>query len=199
MFDFIRGELVSFSEDSLVIESSGIGYMIQPSRSAMEAMTEVGDRVQVYVHMDVKEDDVNLYGFANPEERELFRTVLGVSRIGPKTALTILSSVDKGEFRRAILDEELTTLTSIKGIGKKTARRLVLELKDKVSELDLGTGGGGGQGSNKEVSLALQALTSDSMGFNVQAARKAISRVRGNHDGDLEVEELVQLALKELS
>ncbi len=197
MFDFIRGELVSYDEDSLIIESSGIGYMIQPSRSALEEMTEVGDQVQVYTHMDVKEDDVSLYGFASPGERELFRTVLGVSRIGPKTALTILSSVDKGEFRRAILDEELTTLTSIKGIGKKTARRLVVELKDKVSKLDLGSTGT--PGTNREVSLALQALTSDSMGFNVQAARKAISRVRSNHDGDLEVEELVQLALKELS
>lgn len=198
MFDFIRGELVDFDENSLVIESSGIGYMIKPSRSALEEMSEIGDRVQVYLHLEVKEDDMTLYGFANPDERELFRTVLGVSRIGPKTALTILSSVSQGEFRRAILDEELATLTSIKGIGKKTARRLVVELKDKVQELDIGVDRQV-PGGNEEVSLAIQALASDSMGFTVQEARKAVTRVRNNHDGQFEVEELVQMALQELS
>jgi len=198
MFDFIRGKLVSYDEDSLVVENSGIGYMIQPSLSVLNGLGEVGEQVEVYLHLDVKEDDLNLYGFSNKQERQLFRMVLAVSRIGPKTALTILSSLKKGEFRQAILDEELSTLTSIKGIGKKTARRLILELKDKVAELDMGPAPTSGA-ANSKVSLAIQALTSDSMGFSVQAAREAISRVRENGDGDMEAKELVQMALKELS
>jgi Holliday junction DNA helicase RuvA len=197
MFDYIRGELVKHDEDYIVVESGGIGYSIKPSRGALEGLSEEGDRVKVYLHLDVKEDDMNLYGFSGPREREVFRMMLSVSRLGPKTALTVLSSMDKNEFRRAILEEELGTLTSIKGIGKKTARRLVLELKEKVSEMEFETVSAGGVPDSK-VSMAVQALTSDSLGFSVQEARKAISRVRENGD-DLEVEELVQSALKELS
>lgn len=198
MLDYIRGELVSYDQDSLVIESGGIGYMVSPSLSIFNQLPEVGEQVKVYLHLEVKEDDLSLYGFSSPQERELFRIVLSVSRIGPKTALTILSSLDKGQFRQAIMGEELATLTSVKGIGKKTARRLVVELKDKVAELDFGAAREVG-GPSEEVSLAIQALTSDSMGFNIQAAREAVSRVRSDQDGDLGVEELVQLALKELS
>jgi len=197
MFDYITGELVKHDEDYIVVESGGIGYSIKPSRGALEGLSEEGDQVKIYLHLDVKEDDMNLYGFSGPREREIFRMMLSVSRLGPKTALTVLSSMDKNEFRRAILEEELGTLTSIKGIGKKTARRLVLELKEKVSEMEFETVSAGGVPDSK-VSMAVQALTSDSLGFSVQEARKAISRVRENGD-DLEVEELVQSALKELS
>ena len=197
MFDYITGELVKHDEDYIVVESGGIGYSIKPSRGALDGLSEEGDQVKVFLHLDVKEDDMNLYGFSGPREREIFRMMLSVSRLGPKTALTVLSSMDKNEFRRAILEEELGTLTSIKGIGKKTARRLVLELKEKVSEMEFETVSAGGVPDSK-VSMAVQALTSDSLGFSVQEARKAISRVRENGD-DLEVEELVQSALKELS
>ncbi|MFB6290920.1 MAG: Holliday junction branch migration protein RuvA [Candidatus Bipolaricaulia bacterium] len=197
MFDYITGELVKYDEDYLVVESGGIGYAIKPSRGVLDGLSEEGDQVKVFLHLDVKEDDMNLYGFSGPREREVFRMMLSVSRLGPKTALTVLSSMDKTEFRRAILEEELSTLTSIKGIGKKTARRLILELKEKVSEMEFDTSGVSA-GADSKVSMAVQALTSDSLGFSVQEARKAISRVRDRGD-DLEVEELVQSALKELS
>ncbi len=197
MFDYIRGELIDYDEDYLVVETGGIGYTIQPSRGVVSDLPEEGEQVKIFLHLDVKEDDMSLYGFSGPREREIFRMMLSVSRLGPKTALTVLSSMKKSEFRRAIVEEEMGTLTSIKGIGKKTARRLVLELKEKVSDLEFETSAPGGEG-NKKVSLAVQALTSDSMGFSVQRARKAVSRARENGD-DLEVEELVQSALKELS
>ena len=197
MYDYITGELVRYDEDYLVVEAGGIGYSIKPSRGALNELNEEGEQVKVFLHLDVKEDDMNLYGFSGPREREIFRMMLSVSRLGPKTALTVLSSMDKAEFRRAILEEELTTLTSIKGIGKKTARRLILELKDKVSEVEFEAAGAAG-GTDSKVSMAVQALTSDSLGFSVQEARKAVSRARENGD-DLGVEELVQSALKELS
>ena len=197
MLDYIRGKLVTRTEEYLVVETGGIGYTIKPSRGVLNDLAEEGDQVKVYLHLDVKEDDLNLYGFSGTQERKMFRMMLSVSRLGPKTALTVLSSMEKSEFRRAILEEELQTLTSIKGIGKKTARRLILELKEKVSELEFRTTATGGA-SNSKVSMAIQALTSDSMGFAVQEAREAVSRVR-DRDDDLEVEELVQSALKELS
>ncbi len=197
MFDYIKGTLVDYDEDSLVVESGGIGYMINPSRGIMNELPEEGSQVKVYLHLDVKEDDLNLYGFSGPREREMFRMMLSVSRLGPKTALTVLSSMEKTEFRRAIMEEELSTLTSIKGIGKKTGRRLILELKEKVSEMEFESSAPGTGGGN-EVSMAIQALTSDTMGFGVQEAREAVSRVREG-DGDYDVEELVQSALKELS
>lgn len=197
MFDYITGELVQYDQDYLVVETGGIGYSIKPSRGALDELGEEGEQVKIFLHLDVKEDDMNLYGFSSPREREIFRMMLSVSRLGPKTALTVLSSMNKGEFRRAILEEELSTLTSIKGIGKKTGRRLILELKEKVSDMEFETSGAGTEVDSK-VSMAIQALASDTMGFSVQEARKAVSRVRDRGD-DLEVEELVQSALKELS
>ncbi len=199
MLDYIKGKLVKYDEDYLVVETGGIGYTVQPSRGVLNELTEEGDQVKIYLHLDVKEDDLNLYGFSGPREREMFRMMLSVSRLGPKTALTVLSSMEKSEFRRAIVEEELSTLTAVKGIGKKTARRLVLELKEKISDLEFEGAGIGGE-ENRKVSLAVQALTSDSMGFAVQEAREAVSRVRDRDQGEeLEVEELVQSALKELS
>jgi len=197
MFDYITGELIKYDEDYLVVETGGMGFSIKPSRGALDELGEEGEQVKVFLHLDVKEDDMNLYGFSGPREREIFRMMLSVSRLGPKTALTVLSSMDKSEFRRAVLEEEISTLTSIKGIGKKTARRLILELKEKVSDMEFEAVSAGGVADSK-VSMAVQALTSDSLGFSVQEARKAISRVRESGD-DLEVEELVQSALKEMS
>lgn len=197
MFDYIKGKLVEYDEESVVVESGGIGYMVNPSRGILNELPDEGDQVKIYLHLDVKEDDLNLYGFSGPREREMFRMMLSVSRLGPKTALTVLSSMEKSEFRRAIVEEELSTLTSIKGIGKKTGRRLILELKEKVADMEFertGTEPGGGS----EVSMAIQALTSDSMGFGIQEAREAVSRVRDG-EKDHDVEELVQAALKELS
>lgn len=197
MFDYITGELIKYDQDYLVVETGGIGYAIKPSRGALDELGEEGEQVKIYLHLDVKEDDMNLYGFSGPREREIFRMMLSVSRLGPKTALTVLSSMDKSEFRRAILEEELNTLTSIKGIGKKTGRRLILELKEKVSDMEFESVSAGGVADSK-VSMAVQALTSDSLGFSAQEARKAISQVR-DRGNDLEVEELVQSALQELS
>jgi len=197
VFDYIKGKLVKYDQDAIVVETGGIGYMVNPSRGVLNELTSEGEQVKIYLHLDVKEDDLNLYGFSGPREREVFRMMLSVSRLGPKTALTVLSSMEKSEFRRAIMEEELGTLTSIKGIGKKTARRLILELQEKITELEFETVGADGM-ANSKVSLAVQALTSDSMGFSVQEAREAISRVRNGGD-DLDVEELVQSALKELS
>ncbi|MEF8726534.1 MAG: Holliday junction branch migration protein RuvA [Candidatus Bipolaricaulota bacterium] len=197
MFDYIKGKLVKYDQDAIVVETGGIGYMVNPSRGVLNELTDEGEQVKIYLHLDVKEDDLNLYGFSGPREREIFRMMLSVSRLGPKTALTVLSSMEKNEFRRAIMEEELGTLTSIKGIGKKTARRLILELQEKITELEFETASVDGM-ANSKVSLAVQALTSDSLGFSAQEAREAISRVRDGGD-DLDVEELVQSALKELS
>lgn len=195
MYDFIEGELVRYSEQAVVIETGGIGFSINPSRSALDGLPGLGEKAKLYVHQEVKEDDVSLYGFADREERKLFREAISVSRIGPKTGLQILSSMDDKEFRRAIMDEEEATLTSVKGIGKKTARRLILELGDKISDLEVSSDRSGTGGKSE---VALRALTSDSMGFSPGPAREAISEVRKNNS-ELTVQQLIQKALKELS
>ena len=195
MYDYIEGKLVKYSEDAVVTEAGGIGYSINPSRAALDALSDEDGCGKLYVHLDVKEDDMRLYGFADREERELFRQAISVSRIGPKTGLQILSAMGDGEFRRAIIEEEETALTSIKGIGKKTARRLILELGDKISDLGMGKAGDRGGGKTE---VALRALTSDSMGFSPERAREAISKVRKDNS-DLSVQGLIQRALKELS
>ena len=196
LYDYIEGRLVRFGEEELVIETGGIGYFVYPSQATVRGLSANTERAKVYVHLEVKEDDLALYGFANRQERALFRMILSVSRIGPKTGLQILSSMGKEEFREAIMREEEGTLTTIKGIGKKTARRLILELKDDLPELEMqSTTGDPHNGSS---GVALQALTSDSLGFSFKEAREAISKVQ-KENGDLGTQELIQKALKELS
>ena len=197
MYDFIEGELVKYDEEELVLQSGGIGYLIMPSRAVLADLPPRGELTRIFVHLEVKEDDLSLYGFADRKERELFRMILSVSRIGPKTALTILSSMRREEFRRAVVEEEERVLTEIKGIGKKTARRLILELKDKMPELEALPQAGIGDGA---VKTALRALTSDSMGFSPRQAREALARVQEEAEGEeLSVEQLVSGALKEMS
>lgn len=178
-----------------VLETGGIGYRIYVSQAVRHNLPSGDELVRIYTYLDVKEDDLNLYGFARKNERELFQMILSVSHIGPKTALTILSSIREKQFRQAVMQEEVSTLTSIKGIGKKTARRLILELKDKIPQLDLGSED---EGDTRTASLAVKALCSDSMGFSPGEAREAVSRIQ-DREKELNVQQLIQRALQELS
>lgn len=196
MYDFLEGRIVRLNEDNVVIQSGGAGYAVKPSQAALSSLPQPGETARLYVHLEVKEDDLSLYGFENRQERELFRLVLSVSRIGPKTALRLLSAMKGEQVREAVAQEEEKMLTSVKGIGKKTARRLILELKDKISDLEMEPSASAPQ---TNTSLALQALTSESMGFSNREAREALSRVREEEGSELEVQELIQNALQELS
>lgn len=142
MFEYIKGKPVSVEEDKIIIENNGIGYIINMSeRSLMEIMTKINnlketDKIKVYTYMNVKEDGISIFGFANIEEKKMFSKLISVSKIGPKTAIGILSKADPVEFAIAIINNDVEYISKYPGIGKKTAARIVLELQDKLIKED---------------------------------------------------------------
>lgn len=132
MINFVSGELVQKTENSIVIENSGIGYEIFVSTNTLVSVGMIGERVRVFTYLHVKEDELSLYGFLTLEEKELFLKLITVSGVGPKMALGILSGLSYSQLIVAIKTEDIKLLSSIKGLGRKTAERLALELKDKV-------------------------------------------------------------------
>ena len=131
MIDYIKGSLVEITPTDMVLECYGIGYKILISLQTYEALNSRSEST-VYIHHYLREDEELYYGFATKDERELFRLLIGVSGIGASTARMMLSSLTSDEIRNAILSEDINKIKSIKGIGLKSAQRLVLELKDKV-------------------------------------------------------------------
>jgi len=194
MIDHIAGEIAEIAEDYVVLEANGIGYRIFTSRATRESLMENEGRAKLFTHLHVKEDELSLYGFSTLEERRLFRLLLTVSGVGPKVALAILSVTTPQRFKEAILNERLEVLQMIKGVGKKTAERLILELKEKISKVALGEEPVFIFTDREE--LAFKALTR-SLGFGEREARRAIERAKSF--GELSTEELIKKALEIIS
>jgi len=136
MIESLQGELEAKSPASAVIRVSGVSFRLSIPLSTYEALPPVGKEARLLTHLHVREDALELYGFASDAERDLFRMLLGVSKIGPAVATRILSSCSPAEFKRHVLDEDADALsTMVKGIGPKSARRLVMELKGPVEQL----------------------------------------------------------------
>src|SRR5215469_14072250 len=131
MISRLRGEVVSRSPAGMVVEVGGVGYLVA---ATPRVSARVGDEVVVETYLHVREDALQLYGFANADERELFELLLGVSGIGPKVALAIVSGSPAADLRRAIARDDLARFEAIPGIGRKTAQRVVMELKEKIGE-----------------------------------------------------------------
>ena len=195
MIDYIKGNLIELTPADLILECYGIGYKILISLQTYEALNGKSD-VTVYIHHYLREDEELYYGFASKDERELFRLLIGVSGIGASTARMMLSSLSSDEIRNAILAEDINKIKSIKGIGLKSAQRLILELKDKVVK-------GGGKDSttlfqtgNSEV--AEEAVTALVMlGFTKANVTKAVSAIL-KESPTASLEEIIKLALKRL-
>lgn len=195
MIDYIKGNLVEITPTDVVVECSGIGYKILISLQTYEGLNGKND-VKVYIHHYLREDEELYYGFATKDERELFRLLIGVSGIGASTARMMLSSLTSEEIRNAILSEDINKIKSIKGIGLKSAQRLILELKDKVVK------GAGADNSTLFVStsnaVADEASTALVMlGFTKANVNKAISAVLKESPGAT-LEEIIKLSLKRL-
>ncbi|NKI25567.1 Holliday junction branch migration protein RuvA [Arenibacter sp. 6A1] len=193
MITHLKGKLVEKNPTYLVVECAGIGYFVNIS---LHTFSKIGDseNVQVYTHLQVKEDSHTLYGFMEKSEREIFRLLLSVSGIGSSTARTMLSSLTPSQIRDAIAAGDVPTIQSIKGIGAKTAQRVILDLKDKVlkiygiDELSVPT-----NNTNKEEALsALEVL-----GFVRKQAEKVVEKVV-SQDPALSVEDIIKIALKNL-
>ena len=190
MIDSITGRVVRIGTDHVVIETGGIAYRVFcPTRTLSDLRH--GEEAVIYVHLILRDDGIKLYGFPSETERELFRALLPVGQIGPKLALQLLSSLPPQALIGAIASGDVERLTAVKGIGRKTAQRIVVELRDKL-------GGEFGKEINlaplsQKEALALRALTSKSLGFSPREARQALEKLRGK---DLSVEELVRRALE---
>lgn len=140
MFAYIKGSLEMKSSNYIVVDINGLGYKIFMSQSNIESIGEINDIVKVFTYVKVREDDISIYGFKTQEELRMFELLIGVSGVGAKSALVMLSCIDPSEFAIAVISNNIKLLTQVPGIGTKSAQRIILELKDKLkaeqSELD---------------------------------------------------------------
>ena len=132
MFSYIKGNLEVKSNGFVVIDVNGIGFKIFMSENAINKLEDIGKDVKVYTYMNVREDDISLYGFNSNEELRMFELLIGVSGIGAKSAVAILSNIEPSTFALAVISDDVDRLTKLPGIGKKSAQRIILELKDKL-------------------------------------------------------------------
>lgn len=137
MYLYIKGSLEVKTKGYIVVECNGIGYKIFMSDKSLNEVGNVGDTVKVYTHYHVREDEISLYGFKTDEELRMFELLLSVSGIGARSAITMLSNIEPSEFAFAVISDDVDRMTKIPGIGKKTAQRLILELKDKLKSEEI--------------------------------------------------------------
>ena len=201
MLAFVVGSVADIADGCLILENNGIGYRIFVPGSVTERLSR-GDEARIYTHMAVREDAITLYGFLTKDDLALFRMLLGVSGIGPKGALSVLSVMTADDLRFAILSDDTRTISKVPGIGKKTAQKLILELKDKLnlSEALEKSALGGEQAvpdaaATSAQSEAVMALTA--LGYSGTQALKAVRKVTADL-GELPVEQILKLALKEM-
>ncbi|MBR1985201.1 MAG: Holliday junction branch migration protein RuvA [Clostridia bacterium] len=137
MYSYIKGNITERTEGQIVLECNNIGYEISVSSYCQRALETVSGEVKIYTYYQQKEDGVALFGFCDQEEKNIFLKLIGVSGVGPKGAIAILSNIKPDELSKVIAKQDVKTLSSVKGVGKKTAERLVVELKDKIDVLPL--------------------------------------------------------------
>ncbi|SHF34384.1 Holliday junction DNA helicase subunit RuvA [Desulfofundulus australicus DSM 11792] len=197
MIAFLKGHLLEVQEDGIILDVHGVGYLVRVPLSMVSLLPPKGQPVQLYTHLVWREDGPALFGFSSRMELEAFRSLLNVAGVGPRAALAILSAVSPVTLRRAVLEENENILTAVPGIGKKTARRIILELKDKLAglELEAGTGSGSDEtalppGGEEEAAAALVSL-----GYSQVEARRAVRQV-SRQAAPGSVEDLLRLALQ---
>ena len=201
MYAFIEGEVCEKLNGSLTLLAGGVGYLLSCSNNTLQAAPALGEKMRCYTFLSVREDAMELFGFAAREEKELFMQLTSVSGIGPKTALGLLGSMPLRDLNLAILLGDVSALSRAPGIGKKTAQRIALELKDKISQADVSA-----SAAAAGVPAAATALSPDAVGEAIEAmvalgyssteARNAISQIRDQTD---KPEELIRLALRAMA
>ncbi len=202
MIALIEGVVAEKSEGEVVVLAGGVGFRLMCSMNTLAALPGAGQTCRLYTYLSVREDAMELYGFQQREERDMFRRLISVSGIGPRSALFVLGSMPLADLRLAILTGDLATLSRAPGIGKKTAQRIALELRDKIAQDALASGV-----SAEEIALtdteapaqdalgeAMQALKS--LGYSPQEAAAALKGVKGQADT---ADELIRLALRRMA
>lgn len=194
MISYIIGDVRSISENEFVIENNNIGYLIKSSLSTL-SIIELNNEYKIYTSLQVREDDMSLYGFYSKDELEMFLLLTSVSSIGSKNAIGILSSLEVDDIKLAIIESDIDKLTKAKGIGKKTASRIILELIDKIKQMpDIKTDSKKTLTNfNEDIEVAREAL------INLGYAQNDINHVLNElKTSDLTLEELVKESLKRL-
>ncbi len=203
MYSYIKGELVEMTEDAIVVENGGIGYNIRIPQSILDSLEGIGQEVKIYTYTYVREDAMLLYGFLTRDDLNIFKLLLGVSGIGPKGALAILSVMTPDDLRFAVLSDDDRTIAKAPGVGKKTAQRLIIELRDKLSLEDafalksehLAQAKAPELGMHTAKNEAIQALVA--LGYSSAEAMKVVKGVETTEEST--VEEILKAALKQLA
>ena len=196
MYAFIEGQVCEKTAGTLVILAAGVGWQISCSNSTLSAAPAVGEKMRCYTVLNVREDAMELYGFATREEKQMFQQLTGVSGVGAKTALGLLGAMPLRELSLAILLGDVNTLARAPGIGKKTAQRIALELKDRITQAEVSTQADTGSAAAAAVPAdhvmeAVEALTA--LGYSAAEARNAVLAVKDQSD---KAEDLIRLALR---
>jgi Holliday junction DNA helicase RuvA len=193
MIDFLQGKVMELGEESVVLSVNGVGFRLSvPSRTV--ATLSLGEEAKLYTHLLLSEDEFSLYGFATPEEREMFVTLLSVPQVGPRLAFKLVAALPPVDFVAAIRRGDLSALDAVKGIGRRTAQRVLLELSERVQKWAPEEA----PPPNEKEKIVLQALTSKALGFKMEEARRALDLVR-KECPDASVEELLRRALSLLA
>ena len=194
MINFIKGEIAEKLEGKIVLENNGIGYEIFVSNNTLVNVGLEGETCQIFTYMQVREDAITLYGFSSLEEKNLFNLLISISGIGAKVAISILSGLKITEIIVAIASEDTATLSRIKGLGKKTAERIVLELKDKVSPAGIASAESDFASTNSQaIDEAYQVLLSLGLTKN-----EAMQLARSNSAGKDNAEQIIAQVLKNM-
>ncbi len=198
MISYIIGEIKYIGEDNFVIENNNIGYFINSSFNTIKTL-EINNEFKIFTKMNVREDDISLFGFSSKDELEVFELLTSVSTIGPKNAIAILSTLNVDKIKLAIVNNDIDTLTKAKGIGKKTASRIILELVDKVKkmaindDISISNPDIDNITSNEEIDVAREALLN--LGYQRNSIDKVLASLK---DSDLSLEEIIKESLKRM-
>lgn len=197
MISHIRGTLVQKQPLLVVVDVGGLGYSINIPLSTFEKLPDKDSSVELFTHLHVREDEMSLYGFQTEDERKMFRLLIGISGIGPKVAIGILSGTGIPQLRKAVTEGDVDRLTTIKGIGKKTAQRLIVELRDKLGAPEDGDEWLRSEGEEPEVgeNLLSAAYALETLGYSSKQAFAAAKKSLKTLGNDAEPEQLIKEAL----
>jgi Holliday junction DNA helicase RuvA len=196
VFAYLKGILIRKTADSIIIDVNGVGFKVFTAGSALATCSETGSEIKLHTYFYVREDNQALYGFLNEDELKMFEQLLTVSGVGPKAALSLVSNIPPSQFGLAVLTDDVESFTKAPGIGKKTAQRIILELKDKLKKLNSQLTGIKAetaciQPADNKMQEAISALIM--LGYSSQEANRTISSV---YDEEKTIEQIIKDALK---
>ena len=201
MYAFIEGQVCEKAGNTLVLLAGGVGYQLNCSVATLNAAPVTGETMRCHTWLSVREDAMELFGFATKEEKQLFLLLIGVNGVGPKMALALLSTLSPADLRMAIVMEDEKTIARAPGVGKKIAQRIAMELKDKFGQSDFGGASSAGAAAAPAAPVAADAFTQTiaaltSLGYTPAEAREALSKIENKN---APADELLRLALRNMA